>query len=177
MKLDTWVGGAQIVFLNTSVKCYLFSIPDKIEGYEELWFLGDNFMASTYRDHVKNSEREFYVKDHFEVCPFCNSHFNSNDTNMLSWIINSFVQALKKHTKLPKYLVIVLENDLMEFLNYREFGISSMYGEWLEYLAKNLMEVAINRCEQLPKKPKRDDYPLFYWSAVPHNKNFLDNSA
>ena len=88
----------------------------------------------------------------FEVFPFCNSRFECNNTNMISHLVNTFTQAVNKKGKLPKYIVIMLESDIIDFLQYKNFGISGIYREWLEYLAKNFTEVKTARKEQLPTK-------------------------
>ena len=42
-------------------------LSDKIKGYGELWFLGDNFVASTYRTNFKKiKDYDFFTKQHLK---------------------------------------------------------------------------------------------------------------
>ena len=92
---------------------------------------------------------------------------------MLSRINNAFASAVNKAERLPKYVVVILENDLIEFLGYSEFGVAGLLGEWIEYLAKNLAEMVKVKKEKLPKKAVKYKYPLFYWVAAPFHCWFL----
>ena len=119
------------------------------------------------------------MKDGFDVIPFCNSRYASNDTNMLSRIQNSFARGVNERVKLPKYVVVILDNDLIDYVS-AEAGTGNMatfLGEWIEYLMNNLLELCQLQRKSLPKKTIRDEYPLIYWVAAPHHKNFHDNGA
>ena len=132
-------------------------------------------MAKLFREGVTGCDHLFINKN-FEVKPYCGSRFASNNTNILSRIENSFARALMENKKLPKYVVVVLDNDLIEYLEYKEFGISGMYEHWLEYLAKNISKMIEDRKAALPLSAIRYEYPLVYWMALPHHKMFEDNA-
>ena len=116
-----------------------------------------------------------YVKARFEVSPFNNSRYCSNNTNMLSRIINTFTQAVNTRGKLPAYIVVVLDDDIISRLDYIGFGISSMMGEWLRYLIKNINEICLERKKQLPLKAIKEHYPVIYWSTAPHHMHLTNN--
>ena len=59
-------------------------LVENLEGYDDLWFLGDNFMARCFRQFFKNApETGKFVKERFEVFAFCNSRYASNELNIL----------------------------------------------------------------------------------------------
>ena len=144
-------------------------------GYDELWLVGDNFMAKTYRDHVRNRSADFFMKKYFEVLPFCNSRYNSNNRNFLSRLYNTMAHAVKEKVKLPRYIVIVLDNDIIDELSYFGYGMCTLMGEWIDFLAKNFKELCDERKKSLPLKAARADYPLIYWVMPPHHAHFTDN--
>ena len=147
-------------------------------GYHELWLLGDNFMAKSFREHFKKPSDNFFMKENFEVFPCCSSRYSSNNTNMLSRIVNSLAKDLNDSTKLPKYIVIVLDNDLIEYLAYADYGIASIFGEWIEFLADTCNDMVQTRKSQLPKKAiLHDAYPCIYWVTAPHHMYFKDNQS
>ena len=95
---------------------YLYSvIAEEIRGYKELWFIGDNFVATRYRSHFKNACFESFVKDSFDIVGYCNSKFNSPEKNMLIRLKITLAKAIEKRIKLPCFLVVVLDNDLISF--------------------------------------------------------------
>ena len=112
------------------------TFSDNLSGMEHLWFVGDNFMAKSYRTHFKrNTSSQRFIKDNFEPTPFVNSRFSSSNTNMLSRIQNTFAAALNQMKKmnLPRYVVIVLDDDLITFLNFKDEGAATLLGTWVKW--------------------------------------------
>ena len=97
--------------------------------------IGDNFVATTYcKYYKKNTEFQFQLKWSFEVPTFCNSKYSSNNTNLLSRLQNTLVSALNEQFILPEYIIVILDDDIIEFLEYKKYGVSTMYWTWLEWL-------------------------------------------
>ena len=129
-------------------------------------------MGKTFRTHYR--KRNMYGSENFDVFPFCGSRFSSNDTNMLSRLCNSFAFALNQHVKLPKAVLIIINMDLMEFLEYDGCGVSTMYGTWLEWLAAEYHQMMESRIKNLPMKALHKDVAQMYWMAVPYHFEFDD---
>ena len=165
------VGPSPIHFINL-LNVFKFCTGD-VRGVNELWMLGDNFLASTYRNHFEMSMLEScFMKSSFEVSPHCGSRFASNNTNMLSRIQNSVCKALNSANVLSKYMVFMLDGDLIDFLNYTQFGLSGMLGRWIEWLAKEVSLAVQLEKKLLPKKALREQEPFIYWIAAPFHDNF-----
>ena len=62
------------------------------------------------------------MKKNFEVTAFCSSRFTDKDPNIARRLLSSVTTALNKFWKLPKYICIVLENDIIDYLEYKNFG-------------------------------------------------------
>ena len=134
-----------------------------------MWIIGDSFVASSFRKYFKKVPIErLFTKQYYEVTAFCSSRQSDANNNTLSRILNSLAHAINKNTKLPKYIVVVIESDLIDFLRYGDFGISSIYGTWIEYLAKEMNDMIHARYQSLPRKAKKIDEPFLYWLAYQH---------
>ena len=131
-------------------------------------FIGDNFAASTYRQHFKKQEGDFYIKNHFKFTAFCNSRFHGSQTNMLARLQNTMASAINgsKNGMLPQYFVIVLDDDLVSYLNYKKEGAATMLGTWVEWLAREFSDLVKKRLDQLPIKCKKTE-PFLYWVTAP----------
>ena len=131
--------------------------------------MGDNFTAISYRKHFKylmdQKSSRMYCADNFEVTSYCNSRFNSNNTNILARIQNSLASALNKNKWLPKYIALVLDDDLIKYLDCHRKGISTMYGTWLEWLVKEVNALVKAKWSILPRKARSDVY--IYWLLAP----------
>ena len=142
-------------------------------GTDDLWLMGDNFMASTYRKGFKKAEWFSFIKTNYEVGAFCSSKYKNNNTNAISRIVNTFVHAFNSTAKMPKYIIVILDDDLIQYLKYKEYGVSTMYGTWIEYLVKQLSDMIDVRGKQLPIKAKQEFFPTVYWTALPSHEDLL----
>ena len=78
-------------------------------------------------------------------------------------IINSFIEALNEHDRLPRYLIIVPDKDLISDINVFEFGASKVVSDVLQWMLKEInMFIRWKRLELLDKKPGAiaDDDPM-----------------
>ena len=134
-------------------------------------------MATAYRNHFKkaNWENGCFMKDKFDIFPFRSSKYSCSDTNMINQIQNSFCKAISRCIKLPKFVVIVLDNDLTQYLAFINQGAASLLGEMFEWLVKTFLAISQERKDMLPIRAVRTDYPQFYFVAPLRHRNFGDN--
>ena len=146
-----------------------------MKGSKKLWLIGDNFLATTYRKYFnKNQEFDFLLKKQFEIYTFCNSKYSCKNTNLLSHLQNTLVAALNEQFLLPEYIVVVLDDDIIEYLDYKKYGVSRLYGNWLEWILAEFNAAVTNQFQHLKAKAKADDEPIIYWIAAANHKNFSD---
>ena len=134
-------------------------------------------MSMTYRLHFllrqnKQFNESCFMKNAFDFKPFCNSRFNSATANMLVRLQNTFASAMNKNPLLPKYVLVVLDDDLITYMNYKGTGVAVLLGEWVTWLVKTFQELIKKRKEQLPNKSKKENMPCMYWCAAPTHVNF-----
>ena len=131
-------------------------------------------MARSYRTHYRLVEDgDFYIKKQFEFTGFRGSRFSSNVENMLVRIQNTFASSLNKCKYLPKYMVVVPDDDLITYLGCKnEDGIATLLGRWMEWLVDEIQELIKKKKSLLPAKACRDSYPFIYWVAAPLHHYF-----
>ena len=110
--------------------------------------MGDNFAATTYRkyflerssikeadrcgshDDIENTEPfQFFIKNSFDFNMFCNSRYNSPNQNMLARLQNMFVATVNKHHNLPSYILIIIDDDLIQHLGFLEAGMTQLLAD------------------------------------------------
>ena len=85
---------------------------------------------------------------------------------------NALSTAIVDNIKLPRVIVVVLDDDIIEAIQYRDFGVSTCYGLCVESLVKNVKRLIDERKSQLPNRAIREFCPDVYWVELPHHKNF-----
>ena len=156
---------------------YLLSndvFPENVVGCDQLYIIGDNFAARSYCNHFKKHypmDHKHFIKENFDFQLFCGSHYTNSNSNMISRIQNSFAAALNSNHKteglLPKYFLIVLDDDLITYLDCKKSdGVATLFGTWIEWLVKYFNEMIAEHIQQLPKKGRKIT-PFLYWVTAP----------
>ena len=131
-------------------------------------------MVKSFRGHFlkNNPDWGHFIKENYEFAPFCNSRFSSANVNMLARIQNAFATGLssEKKGKLPDYVIIVLDEDLISFLEFEKEGLATLLGSWVEWLANEIDMLLQQRKDQIPKKCWKDVF--FYWVHAPNHSSF-----
>ena len=89
------------------------------------------------------------------------------------------VKALNEHSKLPKYIVVVMEDDIIRCINFsgmKEADIIAVFNQCINWLLEKYHKLIKERKELLPKKASKFLYPQVFWVALPLHHNFDDNS-
>ena len=142
---------------------------------ESIWIVGDTFVASSYEKtlHMDSVQKKLYMRDKYDVFAFLNnSHF---DTNFLSRLRNVLVTAFNQNDKLPRIILIVLDNDLLRFINHRKFGVQLESATLQEWLLQEVNQVVNQRFAQLPNKCIKPGFPHVVWFGLPLHDVFIDN--
>ena len=78
----------------------------------------------------------------------------SNMRSVLAKILNSTAEGLNNKPKLPRYVLIMLDKDLIEYFNYYEYSMGDMLTDTLKWLVKELMkQFDIRRDDLRTKRP------------------------
>ena len=158
----------------------MVNFPERPLGPEAVWFLGDNFLARSFRNHYRKQTppssgpvTEHFIKENFEFGAHCSSRWSSANENMLQRIRNSLVTALnqEKSGVFPKFIIVVLDDDLITFLDFKHEGVATLLGSWVSWLVKEFDEIIKTRNGQLPLKLKKYN-PFFYWVTAPTHSGF-----
>ena len=86
--------------------------------------------------------------------------------------MNSLLQALNTKFHMPEFLIILLDDDLIEFLQYKKIGAASLLGPWIEYLAEVVSTSLNQRRDDLSIKAKLPEQTQFYWVEPVNHENF-----
>ena len=146
---------------------------ENTQGADLLWFIGDNFVARSYRAHFKKFQPEkdengHFIKKNFEFTAFCNSRFASSQSNILARLQDTFAMATNSNKRsglMARYIIVVLDDDLISYLDFAEDGMATLLGTWIEWLASAFRDLIQQRLKQLPDKSKKFT-PFLYWVAA-----------
>ena len=105
----------------------IFVFADDIRAYWDLWLLGDTFLADVYNEFLSikqkaRKNKKFilpYILDFFNVSALFTRSAGVNLA--MARIVNSLIEAVNaKGALLPKYIIVVLDKDILHDLNFDE---------------------------------------------------------
>ena len=117
-----------------------FMIADNVKAMKDIWILRDGFLYDTFTSFQANCHQ---TKREKKEQPFMNSYYNvkfffqhplSNIRHVETRIFNSLVEGMKNYEKLPKYIIVILEKDLIESIGKFEFGAKISMGRAVDWL-------------------------------------------
>ena len=149
-----------------------------MSGLEKIWFIGDDFSNHTFNQHYKNasgpdhSNDQFYSFKHYEVREFSNNQYDSLFQNTAGRIRNSLLKAINEHNTLPKLIVTILDDDLIQGMNPEYMHFEDQLHIIMNWLVTEFERAIETYKEKLPLRAKRDHFPHFLWIAPPTHCNF-----
>ena len=97
--------------------------------------------------------------------------------NIVARIYNCLVSAMSREATVPKMILIILENDLIDYLQYNDFGVSSMFGQIISNMASDMIQATkIFKEKYLPKKAFKKSWPQFIFVLPSTHVNYRDNT-
>ena len=159
-------------------------MTDQCGAYEQIWILGDNFVhdSAAYITRLFGMEgavlapgEQSYISKKYQVHLFKNSANVSHVRSALGRFRNLLASALNANDKLPKYIILVLENDLIRCIKFNQPGISELYGRVLRWLSDELHALVMSRKHHLLPKAKKFAYPQIFWVCLPYHQNFVND--
>ena len=158
---------------------HIFTEP--IKGYEQLWILGDAFTASSFEQYYKLKAMKDFAAGHmiesYDVMARSGNKYTSNDPNILSRLRNMLIGLIHQEVKLPKMIIIVLDDDLVKYYGPDEDDecLEKAFKRLLNELMTEFRKIISTQKERLPKKAQRPFYPQMVWIEAPLNKCFGNN--
>ena len=92
-------------------------ITEEPRGKDKVWIIGDNWLAETFRPCFKKmKDYTYYLKQNFEVVCYCSSKYNDKNQNVISRLQITMAAAINKEKHLPKFIIVLLDDELIRYL-------------------------------------------------------------
>ena len=140
-----------------------FLITDQFRGRDPLWIIGDEFSSRTSHSLLNLDEEECFTTRNFETTITAANRFSNYQSNALVRIRNSLVKTINDRAELPKFLIFILEDDLIKNLGYNRTGAESGYSRVIDWLITEIKDVIEKAKQIMPEKALRADYPYILW--------------
>ena len=113
--------------------------------------------------------------DNYEIKLFHSTQYVSHIRNFLGQFNNTLRNAICEELLLPRAIVIVLDEDLIHFVNIDKFGMSLAYGRIL-HMFSEVNKMIAARKDMLRLKSCRDHFPEIIWINPLFHNSFRNNA-
>ena len=132
-------------------------------------------MAKSFAQYFQNAfgdnGKMGYIKAHYDTVGYCQGQTKAINNNILSRMRNALVMAINKEIILPKVILVILENDILNAVNHYNPGISLLCGKVMEWLANQFHRIITAHKERLPSKSRKFKYPSILLVSAPNHIN------
>ena len=181
----------QIYKMLNVIELYVFRIiAGNVPAYETIWIFGDRFvsesrntirrlfnMGNPSNDLIHSANRyNSHIAEKYGVKIFTTTDQQLN-RSALGRLCNNMATAINSNSPLPKYILVVIEDNLIRCVNYCKPGVSLIFGRIIQWLADQYHSMLIDRKNALPAKCVKDLWPQIFWVGLPYHQSFRNGQT
>ena len=134
-------------------------------------------MKDTATIHLKNiEERASYASRHFYISILSSDEYSSNVKSVLARLRNNLVRGLNKCVAIPKIILIVLEDSIINDVPVCDFGLKVEYEVRLKWLISQYRKLIESFIDLIPFKSRKDNWPKFLYLCPSLHNNYRNNT-
>ena len=124
----------ELLLIIQSYIMFCFPFTDGIPAFFNTWLLGDKSLTRIYNNFLDTKQRAERDKKNFKL-PYLLEFYNvkliqkSDDVSnnlAISRTLNAFIDALNKNQRLSKYLVVIMDRDILDDLDVMDEKVHSI---------------------------------------------------
>ena len=137
------------------LSCDSIYSTDNVHTIRNVWLIGDAFLRNIFTTFRAMRQQATLTK---KAPPFLFAHYNvdtmvtppmSNVQSVLARIYNAFIKALNENHHLPRYVIILLDKDIIVYIDHFDFSISKTIEDVLKWLLININQAIETRKQDL----------------------------
>ena len=147
---------------------------------EHLWLLGDEFLLKNRREYpdlrASSTQPDTisappfsgpFVPEVFTMSMVFANHDHNRAKSAIDRMVNSFINKLNGNdSTCPKWIVIIPETDIMNSIQYSNFGVTTAYGMLIQYMMTQFDSAITKYFSNLgtdTKSVNQYNWPFFAW--------------
>ena len=127
-----------------------------VPAQQRVWLVGDEFLQSAFNsfEAMKNGNSGYvpYLFDYYNVTPFWKYSIGSIVRSPLARVVNSLIEAINSSKNLPRFIIFILERDVLKKAAFYDYGSSLVIGNSLRWLIHQVTTIVESRKIDLKNK-------------------------
>ena len=126
----------------------------------DVWIIGDGFLHEVVnslfdmrKTAITNHTNPLYLYDYYNVFTYVPSP-SMGATRTIACTFNAAVEGLNNKRRLPRFVIVIVDKDIIEDVNIFEYGASKAIFKNVEWLVRQInIHIKRKRLEVLETKP------------------------
>ena len=151
-------------------------IAGNVEAFFDIWLLGDRFLRYIYNEfesmmqqsQMNNDCEPFYMNKYHNVMGF----FDEKEVipEGMARIINSLLEVINTRQRLPRFLLIAIDKDVIQDLDFYEFDSFMALEEVVTWLTRQINIIIRRKKLELNAKKPGAVFRWFKFTLKPPNR-------
>ena len=149
-----------------------------MDGHEEIWLIGDVFLSRSSDVIMKRLAEKSYMHANYQVRVIASSPVTSHVPDAIARLRNSMIKAWKKFNTIPKMIIIIPEDDVLNAVDFNGFGIKQMFENVIEWIVEEHMKIMDYYRKSAPGKATKNKrfWPFYLWIGASIHTNYQNFS-
>ena len=138
--------------------------------------MADSF-GPYFQDIYMFEDKRNYVRSHYDTTAGCtgNPKKSMRKRNVIGFVRNNLVEKINDQITFPKYIIVVLDADIVKSIHNYKTGASQAYGAAIDWLVTEFHRITTAHKEKLPSRSRKFKYPQILWVPAVLHDQFTDN--
>ena len=140
-----------------------------------MWILGEEFVARSGNIIESREVKTSFLNTNYQVRAIGASGItNTLNPDPLARMRNTLITAIHRFNCLPRYLIIIPEDDIIKGINRDDYGVTEFYGQTIEWMLREQAKIIEEYKKFLPRKAtkNRKGWPEFIWVYASIHTNY-----
>ena len=115
-----------------------------------------------YQYFLQPPFKDFYTRNNYEIkCAFAGEI--TKNLNFITRMVNTFVFLINNNMALPKIIVVMMEQDVVRYLENRQIETREAMKRWFSKMINEFRKATSTAKDILPNKSKKHGWPHILW--------------
>ena len=115
--------------------------------------IGDEFVAQS--GHILENLTDSYSNKNFEVRALGGSNVTNNLKDAIPRLRNTLVTAVRKHNCIPKFIVVIPEDDIIKAIDKQGYGVGIYFDTVINWLINEFEDIMKTYLKFTPPKVRK----------------------
>ena len=136
--------------------------------------MSGNTHEQYFLNSISDDNKKDYILAHYDLEICFRSMIDKDVTStVIGRIRNALVETINHFILLPKAILVVLDDNILDDLDHYDTGISLALGKLMEWITGEFHKIINDHKKVLPSMSRKFRYPTVLWCLIPKHEIYV----